>query len=144
MSFNRLCSCQKSGQTATPGPLKWSGQKPGRTLSEPERALLTRNIIAGLPGKMTDAYGLETFRAMLNKHQGMNADTLRQNLFSFLERVLPVAEQLGVNLAIHPDDSPRDMLGLPRVLCTAADLNILFERLPSPANGITLLAEERR
>jgi mannonate dehydratase len=113
-------------------------------LSEPERVLLTRNIIAGLPGKMTDAYGLETFRAMLNKYQGMDADTLRQNLFSFFERVLPVAEQLGVNLAIHPDDSPRDMLGLPRVLCTAADLNIPFERLPSPANGITLLAEERR
>ncbi len=109
-------------------------------MSEEERALLTRNIIAGLPGKMTDAYGLETFRAMLAKYQGMDADTLRQNLFSFLERVLPVAEQLGVNLAIHPDDPPRDMLGLPRIICTAADLDILFERLPSPANGITLCA----
>tara|TARA_R110002049_G_scaffold108853_3_gene257385 strand:- start:3366 stop:4565 length:1200 start_codon:yes stop_codon:yes gene_type:complete len=109
-------------------------------MSEDEKELLTRNIIAGLPGKMTDAYGLDTFRAMLANYQGMDADTLRNNLYRFLECVLPVAEKLGVKLAIHPDDPPRDMLGLPRIICTAADLDILFDRLPSPANGITLCA----
>jgi mannonate dehydratase len=109
-------------------------------MSDDEKALLTRNIIAGLPGKMTDAYGLDTFRAMLANYQGMDADTLRSNLYRFLECVLPVAEKLGVKLAIHPDDPPRDMLGLPRIICTAADLDILFDRLPSPANGITLCA----
>lgn len=109
-------------------------------MSDDEKDLLTNNIIAGLPGKMTDAYGLETFRAMLAKYQGMDADALRTNLFNFLERVLPAAERLGVNLAIHPDDPPRDMLGLPRIICTADDLDILFDRLPSPANGITLCA----
>jgi mannonate dehydratase len=110
------------------------------TMSDDERALLTRNIIAGLPGKMTDAYGLETFREMLAKYQGMDAETLRENLFNFLGQVLPVAERLGVKLAIHPDDPPRDMLGLPRIICTADDLDILFDRLPSQANGITLCA----
>ena len=109
-------------------------------MSEQERELLTNNIIAGLPGKMTDAYGLDTFRAMLARYQGMDADTLRNNLFNFLGQVLPVAEKLGVKLAIHPDDPPRDMLGLPRIICTAADLKILFEAQPSPANGITLCA----
>ncbi len=109
-------------------------------LSEQERQQLTNNIIAGLPGRMTDAYGLETFREMLANYRDIDADSLRHNLFRFLGNVLPVAEKLGVKLAIHPDDPPRDMLGLPRIICTAADLEILFERLPSPANGITLCA----
>ncbi|MFT4517933.1 MAG: mannonate dehydratase [Halioglobus sp.] len=109
-------------------------------MSDDERALLTRNVIAGMPGKMTDAYGLDAFRDMLAKYNGMEADTLRKNLFSFLERVLPEAEKLGVKLAIHPDDPPRDMLGLPRIICTADDLKVLFRQLPSPANGITLCA----
>ena len=68
----------------------------------------------------------------------MTSDTLRQNLFAFLSQVLPHAEALGVKLAIHPDDPPRDMLGLPRIICTADDLDLLFEALPSPSNGITL------
>lgn len=109
-------------------------------MSQDERDLLTRNIIAGLPGRMTEAYGLDDFRAMLANYQGMDAATLRENLFAFLGRVLPVAEALGVKLAIHPDDPPRDMLGLPRIICTADDLDILFDRLPSAANGITLCA----
>lgn len=109
-------------------------------MTEDEHALLTRNIIAGLPGKMTDAYNLETFRAMLARYRNVDAGMLRDNLCRFLERVLPVAQRLGVKLAIHPDDPPRDMLGLPRIICTADDLNVLFDRLPSPANGITLCA----
>ena len=107
-------------------------------MSEEERAQLTDNIIAGLPGKMTESYSLDDFRDMLANYKDVDAATLRANLFSFLERVLPRAEAAGVNLAIHPDDPPRDMLGLPRIICTADDLDILFEAQPSPANGITL------
>lgn len=107
-------------------------------LSERERAELTRNIIAGLPGKMTEAYGIDDFRAMLANYKDINSDTLRSNLYAFLTQVLPHAEKLGVKLAIHPDDPPRDMLGLPRIICTADDLELLFESLPSPSNGITL------
>ena len=107
-------------------------------MSEEERAQLTDNIIAGLPGKMTESYSLDDFRDMLANYKDVDAAILRANLFSFLERVLPRAEAAGVNLAIHPDDPPRDMLGLPRIICTADDLDILFEAQPSPANGITL------
>ena len=107
-------------------------------MSEAEREELTENIIAGLPGKMTDSYGLDDFRAMLSKYSDVNHDTLRGNLFAFLSRVLPRAEALGVKLAIHPDDPPRDMLGLPRIICTAEDLDFLFKALPSPSNGMTL------
>jgi mannonate dehydratase len=108
------------------------------TMSDVEKTELTNNIIAGLPGKMTDSYGLDDFRTMLAKYKNVDSDTLRANLFSFLETVLPRAEAHGVKLAIHPDDPPRDMLGLPRIICTADDLDILFAAQPSPSNGITL------
>lgn len=107
-------------------------------MSGAERAQLTDNIIAGLPGKMTDTYGLENFRTMLARYEDVSPETLRKNLFAFLSQVLPRAEALGVKLAIHPDDPPRDMLGLPRIICTADDLELLFQSLPSPSNGITL------
>ncbi len=109
-----------------------------RAMSDLERAELTKNIIAGMPGKMTDAYTLDNFRTALVSYRDVSSEVLRKNLFSFLSRVLPRAEELGVKLAIHPDDPPRDMFGLPRIICTADDLNLLFEALPSAANGITL------
>jgi mannonate dehydratase len=109
-------------------------------MSDDEKSLLTKNIIAGLPGKMTDGYTIDNFRSMLANYKDITKDILRKNLFSFLSQVLPKAEQLGVKLAIHPDDPPRDMLGLPRIICTSEDLDILFSELPSPANGITLCA----
>jgi len=109
-------------------------------MSDDDKALLTKNIIAGLPGKMTDAYTIDNFRNMLANYKDITKDILRKNLFSFLSQVLPKAEQLGVKLAIHPDDPPRDMLGLPRIICTSEDLDILFSALSSPANGITLCA----
>ncbi|MDA8935596.1 mannonate dehydratase [Porticoccaceae bacterium] len=108
------------------------------SMSESERNQLTSNIIAGLPGKMSDAYSLDDFGAMLDNYRDISRDDLRANLIAFLAKVLPRAETLGVKLAIHPDDPPRDMFGLPRIVCTAEDLNYLFHALPSPANGMTL------
>lgn len=107
-------------------------------LSKSECEDLTRTIIAGLPGRMTKSYGLDDFRDMLAKYKDVSAEKLRENLFSFLAKALPRAEAAGVKLAIHPDDPPRDMLGLPRIICTAQDLDILFAAHPSPSNGITL------
>lgn len=107
-------------------------------MSIEEREQLTSNIIAGLPGKMTDSYTLEDFRKALAQYQHIGHKELRKNLYAFLAQVLPKAEALGLKLAIHPDDPPRDMLGLPRVICTADDLEQLFANQPSPANGITL------
>jgi len=107
-------------------------------MDEAQRTELTNNIIAGLPGKMTESYCLDDFRAMLANYKDIDSAALRNNLYAFLDIVLPRAEKCGVNLAIHPDDPPRDMLGLPRIICTADDLVILFEAQPSPANGITL------
>ena len=108
------------------------------SMSPKERTELTNNIIAGLPGKMTDSYNLESFRKQLAQYQAIDSETLRSNLLKFLDVILPLAEKHGVKLAIHPDDPPRDMFGLPRIICTADDLNTLFKLAPSPANGITL------
>lgn len=115
-----------------------AAKKSYERLSESEREQLTQNIIAGLPGRMTGSYGLSEFRDALANYENIDHATLLNNLIAFLARVLPVAEELGVKLAIHPDDPPRDMLGLPRIVCTPADLEKLFEREPSPANGMTL------
>lgn len=107
-------------------------------MTSQEIARLTQTIIAGLPGKMTEAHSLDDFRRILKRYEGIDHDQLRLNLVRFLERVLPVAEKLDVKLAIHPDDPPWDMFGLPRIICTPADLDRLFEAAPSPSNGITL------
>lgn len=108
------------------------------SMNDTDIKALTDTIIAGLPGKMTDAYSLDDFRSALERYKDINHAKLRQNLFAFLSQVLPHAEKAGVKLAIHPDDPPWDMLGLPRVICKSDDLDILFDALPSPANGITL------
>lgn len=108
------------------------------TMSVKEQEELTRTIIAGLPGKMTEAYTIEDFREALARYNRMDHDSLRKNLFSFLKKVVPHAEKAEVKLAIHPDDPPWDMFGLPRIICTPDDLDVLFDEVPSPANGMTL------
>ena len=107
-------------------------------MSDGERAKLAETVTAGLPGRMTDAHGLDGFRETLAKFDGVDANALRGNLIAFLEMVLPVAEEIGMTLAIHPDDPPRPLLGLPRVVSTADDLRAILNPLPSKSNGITL------
>ncbi len=108
------------------------------SMTEEERRVLTQNIIAGLPGRMTDSYSIDDFRDALAQYDSVERDDLRGNLLTFLAEVTPVAERLNIKLAIHPDDPPRDMFGLPRIICTAEDVAQLFELQPSHANGITL------
>lgn len=107
-------------------------------MSADDISALTQTIIAGLPGKMTDAYSLDDFRKALARYEGMDHAGLRRNLMAFLEKVLPHAERAGIKLAIHPDDPPWDMFGLPRIICTPKDLDLLFGALQSPSNGMTL------
>jgi mannonate dehydratase len=98
---------------------------------------LTRTVLAGLPGA-EERYDLATFSAALAAYAGIARERLRENLGYFLRRVVPVAEQAGVRLAIHPDDPPRPLFGIPRVVSTADDAQWLLDAVPSPANGLTL------
>ncbi len=107
-----------------------------RSLSDEGRDLLTRNILAGLPGA-DRSYDLEGFRKILEEFLGIGPEELRENLLYFQSSVVPVADALGVRLALHPDDPPSPLLGLPRVVSAPEDLMVLFAANPSPANGLT-------
>jgi mannonate dehydratase len=100
------------------------------------RDLLAANIIAGLPGS-EEAYTLGTLREMLATYADIGADALRENLGYFLRAVVPVATEVGLRLAIHPDDPPRPLLGLPRVVSTRQDTRWLLDAAPGEANGLT-------
>lgn len=111
-----------------------------RAMSADQKETLSRNIMEGIPGRMTASYKMAEFKRALAEYEGIDREALRQNLYRFLGQVLPEAEGMGVRLAIHPDDPPRDLFGLPRIMCTADDLDQLFTALPSRANGVTLCA----
>lgn len=102
-----------------------------------DRQALLATIMAGLPGAF-DRYDIEGLRRMLARYAGTGPERLRANLRRFLQAVVPAAERAGVHLAIHPDDPPRPLLGLPRICSNADDIAFILGAVDSPANGLTL------
>lgn len=100
------------------------------------RERLAVTILAGLPGA-EESYSLESFRAQIARYHNIGRKELRARLASFLARVMPRVEAAGARIAIHPDDPPRSLFGLPNVVSTTRDFKALAEMWPGRANGIT-------
>ncbi|QFS60160.1 mannonate dehydratase [Pantoea dispersa] len=107
------------------------------SMSEEHKLRLTRNIIAGLPGE-EEGYTLAQFRAQLARYDGIDKARLREHFATFLRGIIPVAEEVGIRMAVHPDDPPRPILGLPRIVSNADDLQWMIDTIDSPANGFTM------
>lgn len=107
-----------------------------RSATRHETDKLTDTVLLGLPGS-EEKFELSGFQALLDEYRDIGESGLRENLYHFLKEIGPAASEAGVNLCIHPDDPPRPLLGLPRVVSTASDITRLFEAYPYSSNGLT-------
>lgn len=105
------------------------------SMSEEEQKQLQRNIIAGLPGS-EESFTLAKFQEALDAYAGIDEAALLDNLIYFQQQVMPVAEEVGIGMAIHPDDPPYPIFGLPRIVSTTEQLTRFFDAVDYPANGL--------
>jgi mannonate dehydratase len=105
--------------------------------SDKDRAQLMHAVMAGLPGAY-DRYDADGLKTQLELYEGIDQAALRNHFKRFLEEIIPAAEDLGMRFCVHPDDPPRDILGLPRIVSDADDISWILGAVDSPANGLTL------
>jgi mannonate dehydratase len=105
------------------------------TMTTAEMNVLLSVMLAGLPGS-DDCYTVEQILSDLDKYQGIDATKLKEHRVLFLKEICPLADELGIRMAIHPDDPPFSVLGLPRISCTEADFQEMLDAVPNPSNGI--------
>jgi mannonate dehydratase len=105
------------------------------TMTDAEKEVLYTNALLGLPGS-EERFTTEQILAALKTYEGIDAKKLKEHLFYFLQQVVQVAEEAGLKMAIHPDDPPYPILGLPRIVSTEQDAKELIDAAPSPANGL--------
>ncbi|MFA0964984.1 mannonate dehydratase [Roseivirga sp. BDSF3-8] len=107
----------------------------GNSLSDSEREGLFRRVLLGLPGSKEN-FTAEQLLELLAGYADIDSETMRRNLIHFLTEVTPIAAEVKAKLAIHPDDPPFSLLGLPRIMSTEEDARLVFEAVPGTANGL--------
>jgi mannonate dehydratase len=112
-----------------------SAQDKFDSMSAEEKGRIFSNTLMGLPGSVV-SFTPEQILAALKTYEGIDAQKLKKNLFNFLQEVVPIAEACGLKMAIHPDDPPYPILGLPRVVSTEQDAAEIINAVPSVANGL--------
>ena len=118
----------------TPGELN-KAKELFEKLSDEEKEALYRNTLLSLPGT-EESFTTQGVLAALKTYNNIDAERLRAHLFYFLQQIIPVAAACGLKMAIHPDDPPFSILGLPRIVSTEADAKAIINAAPSPANGL--------
>jgi mannonate dehydratase len=118
----------------TEGELKKAEERL-KSMTEAEKETLYKNALLGLPGS-EERFTEEQILKALKTYEHINARKLKEHLFYFLKEIVPVAEEVGLKMAIHPDDPPYPILGLPRIVSTEQDAMELLNAAPSPANGL--------
>lgn len=116
------------------------------TITTVEKNNLIDTIIVKTQGfingniKEGDNAPVSLFRELLSKYDGISREQLRSNMKYFLERIMPVCNRYGIKMCVHPDDPPRAVLGLPRIVTDAEDLQWIIDAVDDPHNGITFCA----
>ena len=106
-------------------------------MTDRDKDQLLTSIMSGLPGAY-DRYSINQLQAELAKYQGIDRASLRVNFSRFLHEIMPTAAELGMRFCVHPDDPPRDILGLPRIVSDATYIAWIMEEVDLVANGLTL------
>ncbi len=110
-----------------------------KEMTQEKKYQLANTIIAGLPGS-EESFDLENFQHALDRYKGIDAAKLREHLVYFLNIICPIADEVGIKMAIHPDDPPYSIFGLPRIICNKDDVQQLVEKVPNPSNGLCFCA----
>ncbi len=138
-AFELFMLKRKGAETEYTEEEKVEAEKYFKSLTDEKKSELVKTIIAGLPGA-EEGFTLDEFGAVLEEYANIDANTLRGNLIKFIGEIAPVAEEVGIKLAIHPDDPPRSILGLPRVMSNIDDIDVLLTSVPIKNNGLCLCA----
>ncbi|MFI3280078.1 MAG: mannonate dehydratase [Rikenellaceae bacterium] len=137
MAFDLHILARKGAEAEYTDSEKLRAKTRFETMSDEEREKLTRTIIAGLPGS-EESFTIEQFQEALDTYKDIDREKLKGNMLYFLSKVVPVAEECGSVMVIHPDDPPYQIFGLPRIMSSADDFRFIRAQLPSPANGLCL------